>query len=304
MVPFQMRRTLCSMLLALVGMTCLAADAAPVSAGAQQDTLNRMDPMGRKDGWWRVLAPREDRPDYADGQLIEEGRYAGGRRVGVWRRYWPNGKLMSEITYVAGRPRGAYTTYYPDGRPEEQGQWDLDRNTGGFKRWHPNGELAQDFVFNAYGIRDGVQRYYHENGRLEVEVTVKEGREEGTLKRYYPSGELQQVAVFVDGKIDEARSRYMKPAKPVAEAPAPDAAPAPERRTDEVTNAVLFRGNGFNTLYDKQLRITQQGEFKDGRLWDGRYYRYSDQGELYRIEVYERGRYAGNAVITDEDKAR
>lgn len=274
-------------------------------AGIQLDTTNRMDATGRKEGWWRITAPKEDKPDYADGQLIEEGRFNGGKRTGTWRRYWPNGKLMSEITYVAGRPRGPYRTFYPDGRTEEQGTWDLDRNTGTFKRWHPNGKLAQDFVFNAYGIRDGVQRYYHENGRLEVEMTVKEGREEGTLKRYFPNGDLRQVAVFHGGEIDAARSRYIEPATPtVPEAPPTTAKPAPERRSDEVTNAVLFRGNGFNTLYDKQLRISQQGDFKDGRLWDGRYYRYGQQGELVRIEMYEMGRYAGNAVITDEDKVR
>jgi antitoxin component YwqK of YwqJK toxin-antitoxin module len=46
-------------------------------------------------------------------QLIEEGRYANSKRVGLWRRYWPNGNTMSEITYQMGRPRGGYKTYYP-----------------------------------------------------------------------------------------------------------------------------------------------------------------------------------------------
>lgn len=301
--PAHLRACLALLVLLLAG--GLQAAFSTQEPGGQVDTLNRMDATGRKDGWWRITAPKEDKPDYADGQLIEEGRYAGGKRVGTWRRYWPNGKLMSEITYVAGRPRGPYTTYYPDGRTEEQGSWDLDRNTGGFKRWHPNGQLAQDFTFNAYGVRDGVQKYYHENGQLEVEVTVKEGREEGTLKRYFANGDLQQVAVFNGGELNEAQSRYVKPARvSPPPPPPPDAKPAPERKPEEVTNAVLFRGNGFNTLYDKQLRITQQGEFKDGRLWDGKYYRYSKAGELVRIEIYEQGRYAGNGVITDEDKAR
>jgi antitoxin component YwqK of YwqJK toxin-antitoxin module len=114
------------------------------------DTLNRVDEMGRKQGYWKVIAPSSDKPGYAQkAQLVEEGRYTNSKRVGTWRRYWPNGKVMSEITYQLGRPRGAYKTYYPSGKVEEQGSWDLDRNTGKFQRWHPNGKLAQDFVFNA-----------------------------------------------------------------------------------------------------------------------------------------------------------
>lgn len=275
-----------------------------MSGKLSPDTVNRLDETGRKQGWWRIMAPKPDKPDYSEGQLIEEGRYVNSKRVGVWRRYWPNGKTMSEITYAMGLPKGDYRTYYPDGRPEEQGSWDLDRNTGAFKRWHPNGQLAQDFVFDQYGLRNGVQRYFHENGRLEVEVTIKEGKEEGVLKRYYANGDLQQVAEFNNGVINAENSRYIKPAHK-SEEPKPDATakPAPARSAEEITNAVMFRENGFNTLYDKQLRLSQQGEFKEGKLWNGKYYRYGQQGLLYRIEVYINGRFAGTAPITDEDKA-
>lgn len=88
------------------------------------DTLNRVDELGRKQGFWKVTAPAADKPGYADGQLVEEGRYTNSKRTGAWKRYWPNGRLMSEITYQMGRPRGAYKTYYPTGKLEEQGNWD------------------------------------------------------------------------------------------------------------------------------------------------------------------------------------
>ncbi len=272
--------------------------------GGQVDTLNVLDEMGRKQGWWRITAPKEDKPGYTDGQLIEEGRYTNSKRTGPWRRYWPNGKMMSEINYRLGRALGTYKTYYPDGKVEEQGTWDLDRNTGIFRRWHPNGQLAQDFVFNDNGIRDGVQKYYHENGQLEVEVNIAEGKEDGMLKRYFANGDLQQVAQFNGGVINAANSKYIRPVQKV-ETPKPDATakPAPERKAEEVTNAVVFRENGFNTLYDRQLRLSQQGEFKTGKLWNGKYYRYNTAGVLYRIEVYQEGRFAGTAVLEEEDKA-
>ena len=268
-----------------------------------QDTLNQVDELGRKQGWWRIVAPAKDKPDYTDGQLVEEGRYTNSKRVGVWRSYWPNGKPRSVITYQLGRPRGEYTLYYPSGKPEESGTWDYDRNTGTFKRWHPNGKVAQEFVFDEHGTRDGQQKYYHDNGQLAVDVTIRQGREEGTLKRYYNNGDLQQVAEFNGGVINAANSRYLKPARKVEPEAVPDVPEkaAPAVATEEGTNVTLFKRNGFNTLYDKQLRITQQGEYREGRLWNGRYYRYDRNGLLYRIEVYQEGRYIGDKPITDED---
>jgi antitoxin component YwqK of YwqJK toxin-antitoxin module len=287
----------CSIALLLAGNSLAQASA------ASQDTLNRVDELGRKVGYWRNTAPLTDKPGYAEGALVEEGRYNGGKRIGTWKRYWPNGKLMSEVTYAMGRPKGPYVTYYPSGKVEEQGTWDLDRNTGKFQRWHPNGQLAQDFVFNAYGSRDGEQKYYHENGKLAVQVHIVEGKEDGTLKRYTADGQLQQVAEFNDGVINAANSKYIRSVPKAEEVKVdPKAAPAPAVTANEVTNAIAFRENGFNTLYDRQLRISQQGEFVNGRLFDGKRYMYDSNGILSRIQVYKGGRYAGDAPVTEEDR--
>ena len=272
------------------------------SSGPTTAAINQVDAQGRRTGPWQLIAPQEGRSGYADGQLIEEGSYLNGKRSGPWKRYWPNGKLMSEITYHLGRPKGPYKTYFPSGKAEEQGNWDLDRNTGAFKRWHPNGELAQEFVFDQYGTRDGQQLYYHENGQLAVSVNIEQGKEDGTLKRYYANGDLQQVAEFDGGVINAANSRYIKPVhRESAVAPEPVGKAAPAVAAEERPNAVIFRENGYNTLYDKQLRLSQVGMFKNGRLYDGKRYRCDANGKLVRIEVYQDGRYAGDAVITDED---
>ena len=236
--------------------------------------------------------------------MVEEGAYSNNRRLGIWKRYWPNGKLKSEINYKRGQPRGIYKTYFPNGKVEEAGAWDLDRNTGDFKRYHPNGKVAQEFTFNEYGLRDGKQKYYHENGALAVEIDVKEGKEDGTLKRYYANGDLKEVSEFNGGVINTANSKYLKPVKKVtAPTPAAHAKAAPEVATTEKTNeAIRFKSNGYNTLYNRQLRISQTGEFRNGRLWNGKRYKYDSKGELNKIEIYVQGRYAGLGVITEEDK--
>ncbi len=267
------------------------------------DTLNVIDADGRKQGWWRVIGPVEGKPGYDADKLIEEGNYTNNKRTGLWKRYWPNGNVMSEINYVMGRPRGEYKTYYPSGKVEEHGHWDLDRNTGGFKRFHPNGKPAQEFTFNAYGQRDGEQRYYHENGQLAVKVNIVEGKEEGKLLRYDPDGKVIHEAEFENGRIDKESSQWYRPAPKASDVAADaDAPKAPEITHKEKTNSIAFRANGHNTLYDEQMRISQRGEYRNGRLMDGRRYVYDENGLLVKIQVYRNGRYAGDAVITEEDR--
>ena len=305
---FPTRSTLLSVLIGFSGSgICPVVSAAPSSFSTQQalDTLNQLDAEGKKQGHWRITAPLATKPGYTDGQLIEEGRYASNKRTGTWHRYWPNGKLMSEITYDMGRPRGDYKTWYQNGQVEEEGNWDLDRNTGNFKRYHPNGAPQQDFVFNDYGVRDGMQKYYHENGQLAVAVNIEEGKEEGTLKRYYANGDLQQVATFNDGVVNASNNKFLRPVtKPATDLPKAEpakAAPAVSA-TENVNPADRFNDNGFNTLYDQQKRVSQVGEFRSGQLWNGKRYRYDKDGSLVRVEVYDDGRYIGDTPISAEDK--
>lgn len=281
----------------------VAGKAASAQAGTLgADTLNQVDDQGRKQGWWRITAPVADKPGYGPGDLVEEGRYRNNRRAGTWKGYWPNGQLRSEITYAGGLPQGGYALYYENGKPEEQGTWDMDRNTGGFKRWYPNGNLAQEFRFDQDGVRNGEQKYYHENGRLAVDVTIKNGREEGLLKRFYANGDLQETVLFSGGEAD-AGSFVEYPGKQPAAGPlAADGPPAPPRSQEETTNSADFTAEGWNTLYDGQHRLAQQGDYRKGRLWNGKIYRYNKNGILVRVEVYLNGRFVGTAPLTPDDR--
>lgn len=282
----------------------LAGNALSAQTGATvPDTLNRLDERGRRQGWWRLQAPIADKPDYAPDKLVEEGRYTDNKRTGTWRRYWPDGQVRSEIVYVEGRPKGKYTTYYMNGKTEEQGTWDLDRNTGEFKRWHPNGNLAQEFIFDQYGTRDGEQKYYHENGRLEAVVNIKQGREQGQLKRYHANGDLESTALFNDGVAAVGSFKDYAPKRAVEEpVPVNTATAAPVKTAGESTNSTVFKAEGWNTLYDAQHRLAQQGHYRKGRLWEGKVYKYDRDGILRKVEVYIDGRYAGKAQLTEDDQ--
>ena len=129
-------------------------------------------------GSWPLRRTNPDTRRSVGGGRAVHQQQAGGRLAQLLAQ-----RRAPQCDHVSTRTSpGEYTLYYPSGRTEETGTWDYDRNTGTFKRWHPNGKLAQEFVFDEHGMRDGQQKYYHDNGQLAVDVTIRQGREEGTFE--------------------------------------------------------------------------------------------------------------------------
>jgi antitoxin component YwqK of YwqJK toxin-antitoxin module len=280
--------------------------------GAGAFAQNKTNEAGRRVGYWKVTGEDKPTPGYATSAVIEEGEYIDGRKEGVWKTYYPSGKVKNEITYQGGRPKGPYTTYYENGQIEEKGNWSLNKNQGKFTRYYENGQVQQDFTFDEGGQRNGTQKYYYENGQLMIEGNWAGGKEDGAVKEYYEDGSLKSVRVFNGGKMDAAKSEFKKPATPSA-APDPDPEPVATNgnkvkttvavaQSDAKPNIGMFDGNGPHTLYNKNRQISQKGVFKNGRLMDGKVYKYDRDGILISIEIYQNGQYVGEGVITDDMK--
>ncbi len=264
--------------------------------------LNRRDESGRKQGYWVIKGFMSNEADFSPNAIVEEGSYTDDRKEGIWKRYFYNGNMRSEITYNADRPNGSYTVYYENGQVEERGNWARNKNTGEFRRFHNNGKPQQVFYFTDKGLRNGMQRYYHENGQLALEVSILEGKEEGRMRRWDEKGKLVEEKDMKGGLLEPGSlKRYDLPSaatKPIATNVEPkNTAPA----TDKTNEAEKFKPNGYNVLYDSSQQISQVGEFKNGRLWNGKWNRYNSDGILIRTEIYKSGRYVGNGVLeTDE----
>ena len=268
------------------------------------DTINRVDELNRKQGQWVYNGKMKNLPEYGPTQKVEEGEYKDNRKIGVWKKYYPNKSVKDEITFVNNQPTGPYTIYYENGQIMEQGNWKRNRNIGKFTRYYENGEKHQEFNFNnVSGKREGIQKYYHENGQLMIEGDWKNGKEAGELKEYYANGELRSIKYFNDGEIDPAKTVHKDPTQAITQKPVVEplsSTPPPAKKGTSKTNP--FDGNGFNTLYNRNKQIVQKGIFKNGKLMDGKWYRYDSDGLLKAIEVYKGGRYVGNGVISEDDK--
>ncbi len=143
-----------------------------------------------------------------------------------------------------------------------------------------------------------------------IEGNWQDGKEQGEVKEYYPDGSLKSIKVFENGTINIEKSKEFPPpdttkkviaynGEKLMEAPVPPPPPSP---AEEKPNIGEFTGNGYFILYNKNKQISQKGEFKDGRLYNGKIYRYNKDGILIRVEVYKNGRYIGDAPLEEELK--
>ena len=274
------------------------------ASGSLAESINQYDENGLKVGYWIIKGHMVNATNYKPDQKIEEGNYVANKRQGLWKKYHTNGHLKSEINYENNRPFGFYKLYYSSGEVQEEGNWVRERNTGQFRRYHPNGAVAQEFSFTDAGLRTGNQRYYYDNGNLEMEVEIVDGVEEGVMKRYYPNGDLMEEKELRKGIVEKSSIKKY----PVKNKVLPEDISAAQtekkysvRNTEDRPNLEVFRHNGRNVLYNKNRQVSQIGEFRDGRLWNGKWKKYDQNGIIEKIEIYKEGIYIGNAPITDDD---
>lgn len=271
--------------------------------GFPDQELNQVDDNGLRQGYWIIKGYMADDAEFGPNDTVEEGQYVDNLKEGVWKRYFSNGNLRSEITYSKNRPYGPYSIYYENGQLEEASTWHRNKNVGSFKRFYSNGQPQQEFYFADNGKRNGQQKYYYENGQLALDVHIQNGKEEGEFKRYFENGDLKEARKFEGGvTLDGTIKNYSKTGKAAPKAePIEKTVIETETAVDAPNKAQKFSPNGHNILYDTNQQITQVGDFKNGRLWNGKWYRYSVEGILVRIEIYRDGKYIGTGVIDEND---
>ncbi len=265
---------------------------------------NFTDEDGLRQGYWQLIGAIAKEEGFRKDQVVEEGEYLDNRREGLWKKYYPTGDLRSEITYSENHPFGYYKTYYPNGNPEEEGYWKGNRNTGEFKRFHDNGKIAQDFNFNSRGKRDGIQKYFYDTGKPQLTVEVENGIAHGTYLSYYPDGKKKEEKRITNGEVEAQSVRKYEPAKAYLADVTLPTLPSEETKPDltDRPNLEVFRETGYNTLYNKNQQVSQVGIFEAGRLYEGKWYRYDENGLLTKVEIYRGGQFIGYGVIDDSNK--
>lgn len=276
----------------------------------EAQTLNETDENGLRQGYWKITGAISQEDGYRNDRVVEEGKYEDGRRTDLWRKFYPTGTVRSEITYVNDFPRGLYRVYYPSGKVEEEGEWQGMKNVNAFRRYHENGRIAQDFHFNSKGRRDGTQRYYYASGQPQLTVEVENGLSHGLYQTYYADGSLKEQKQIISGRVDPESIVHYAPvngqlaSESGPELPKGEIVLEPETNSKETIagresgssnqpTMEKFEKTGPGKLYNHNNQVTQEGEFRHGRLWNGKWHRYDREGNVSKTEVYQHGKFVG-----------
>ena len=260
-----------------------------INGYGQNDTLNKKDENGLKQGYWIVYFP--DNP----AQIKTEGKYVDNKKQGVWKTYFPSGQIKQEITFVNNRPNGYAKIYYEDGKVSEEGIWKGNKWVGEYKFYHKNGQVAYDWNYNKTGKREGEQKYFYENGNKMIEGNWANGKESGTIKEYDENGNLTVEKTFNDGKLDVNTVKIYEKGKPVTNNNTQETNNNTQTNTTQQVNHTNpgekpgMLSDGFHKTYTKYKKIDKEGTFKAGKLYSGKDYIYDSDGNLLKINIYNNG---------------
>lgn len=282
-------------------------------ASAQvNDTLNRIV-NGKKQGWWRIAEP-----DPATGKSIvkEEGRFTEGKKTGQWKTYYKSGKLKTIAQFKDGRQAGKFIEYFESGCISEEGEFGGMHYTGTYKMYWENGRVRQEKNFNERGELHGDLTYNYPNGKPEMEGAYENGKPK-MLVRYFNNGDVKEKTVYAEKGPEttvydtrtgsnEDLKKYETDCKGNSlhvvtitdtvkfdeEPDAPDVLILnPDKQTDKV-------GDGYpGPIPNANKNLTEDGEFKNGKLWNGKKYIYDKNGLIQKIEIWKEGKYLGDAQL-------
>lgn len=259
---------------------------------------NIVDADGKKQGKWIYLG--KDRPSagYPAQGKIEEGSYKDSRKEGLWIKYHRDGETPSlQGNYVNNRPSGKYVKFHPGGGVKERGTFSKNKYYDSLKRFDIKGGLSYEASYNDGGREQGVVKYYYPNGQEEFVYNSENGIATGKATRYYENGDVKEIIYYAaDGSVDKSEQLEMvnPPVKPIDlninREPAP-------RIVQPRVKGAPWKPNGYNKVYNTDDEIWQDGEFRSGRLWDGKVYEYDSDGILLKVKVFKKGVYHSDGQL-------
>lgn len=267
-----------------------------VKVSAQTDTLNQLDENGMKQGYWIIFGIDKPEKGYpADGK-IEEGTYKDGRKNGLWVKYHPDGKTPKlKAHFINNRPNGEYWKYFKNEFLREHGRWKGGKNVLIFEKYYNSGCL--EFI-----CEDSIRTYYQDNcsrfgtaGRIDTLRGSSAYATEITRPSQinpYPSDIKEMVIYDSSGAVMRV---YVPDSTKQHQQTIPTY--SPDGWEGQVKGNQKFKPNGYNKLYNKDDELWMDGEFKNGKLWNGKLYIYDNDGILTKIEIWKNGKYHSDGQL-------
>jgi antitoxin component YwqK of YwqJK toxin-antitoxin module len=168
-------------------------------AEAQNDTLNKTDENGLKQGYWLVK--------YDNGNTKYEGYFVNDKPSGMLKRYFEDGELKAEMNFISSD--SAYSTiYYPNGNKASEGSYVNSKKCGEWKYYSfYNTQLTSIETYNS-NAKDGRSLTYYESGSIAEEKNFTNDVQNGIWKQFYESGNLKLSASYDNGILNGQYTVY------------------------------------------------------------------------------------------------
>ncbi len=256
--------------------------------GQGEDKPGKTDERGLKQGHWIVKGKHRESKGYPPEDKIEEGDYKDSRRTGEWTFFHIGNVPKLKTTFVNNKATGKYTKYFSNGNVKEKGEYRMGRQMGTQEQFFEDGKLKRKQQYNSVGRPDGEVVEYWPNGQVKMKGKLANGKRKSVERRNEQGELIEKMEFGEDGQptnIVKGEAKKTTPTEIVGDGKA-----ATKPQGTVTKDGKPFQPDGFNMLY-KNDELYQVGKFKNGRLWEGKFYKYDADGLLLKIEKYKGGKY-------------
>ena len=189
-----------------------------------QDTVNRLNSKGLKEGFWRKLD--------SSGHKVYEGQFRNGIPSGAFQYYYPAGKTKAVSVFSENGKRSRTTTFFPSGKKMAAGIYldekrdsiwqffsDYDgallseesykngKKDGVSKTFYPGDGLAEIINWRA-GVREGSWIQYYTDGSVKMRTNNRNDNKDGLIEAFSETGTLLISGKYLNGDPDGAWLTY------------------------------------------------------------------------------------------------
>ncbi|MBT3756454.1 MAG: hypothetical protein HOD64_05140 [Candidatus Cloacimonetes bacterium] len=99
-----------------------------------------------------------------NSQIILEGDFIAGKKVGIWKTYFDNGSIKTMVKFENGFRNGHYTEHYKNGNKRNEGSYSKDKKIGEWINWLENGNIRKKTEYRDDKKTGSYTIYDYKNG--------------------------------------------------------------------------------------------------------------------------------------------
>jgi antitoxin component YwqK of YwqJK toxin-antitoxin module len=152
-------------------------------SGLSQETLNKKDAAGRRQGHWIKL-------DSA-GRKVYEGQFKDNLPQGTFKYYYPGGSVKAVSAFSEDGKTAATTTWFPNGKKNAEGRFVNEKREGLWRFFSEFDESLVSEEMYENGKKNGPAKTYFAGKTVAEVITWKDGLKEGSWMQYFDDGTVK-----------------------------------------------------------------------------------------------------------------